>query len=135
MRRRRLLKLTLEVLGAFACVGLSLQVVAADQANPPTVTPNSGVVTASFTVAGSFVITNGCPVASAPPPLTFVFFFDTPNNQIWTVSTASSKNPGIYYTGQSKPYKPPAGSILGGHRINMQVLDAAGRLLGSSANG
>jgi len=127
-------KLSVEILSALAGIGLTIQVAAADQANLPTVTPNSGVVTASFTVAGSFVVSKGCPVGVPAPTLTFVFFFDTPNNPIWTVSTANCQNPGVYYSGQSKPYRPPAGSILGGHRIDMQVLDAAGALLGSSAN-
>src|SRR5579864_3568817 len=134
MRRGRIWKLTFIVPLALAGVGLAAQVGFADITNPPAVTPSSGPVTATFRVQGSFAPSKGCSPTAPAPTLTFVFYFDTPNAQIWTTKVDCQLN--IYSTLQSPPYQPPAGSIQGGHRVVMNVIDpSTSNVLGTSASG
>src|SRR6185437_14267053 len=78
-----------------------------------TVAPTSGLPTANFRVRGKQPLPGGvpCPTASAPPSVTFKFYwFKVSTNKvlIWTITT-NNCSAGKIDTGGSPNFKPPSG--------------------------
>ncbi|HLQ14724.1 MAG TPA: hypothetical protein VK256_02540 [Candidatus Eisenbacteria bacterium] len=134
MHRRRFLNPALGILAGATAALLSVQVALADTA-AVNVTPSSGVATASISVDGSYVFTQGCPVGAAPFTVVFNFYWDNPNGPIWSTKTNTCVNKTTYLSGKSPAWVPPAAvATLGPHKILVDAFDGAtGRLLGSNS--
>ena len=88
------------------------------------VTPTSGLPTASFSVDGTYAVQGGCP----NPPLTFDFYWDSTNTSLWktSVSTCDPKT-FVWDTGPSRPIVVPGAlATPGTHKILVAVFDATG---------
>ena len=104
MQRRRFLKLALGILTAAAIAEISIESAFAAGSAAVTVTPSSGLASASFSVDGTFVDATGCPVQS----VTFDFYWDTlnPNGPIWSSKTSVCINKTTFDSGKSPGWAP-----------------------------
>ena len=87
-----------------------------------TVTPPSGLASAAFTAGASLQ----CSPTQKPPSFTFTFYWDVTQNKPFWAATVPCMVNGLYDTGSSVKFVPPAGqNAVGSHLVKVTVLNTA----------